>query len=138
MKHSGLRMSKPHEPNDILIAKVKCWAEWLPEKTIAKRIKVSVPTLRKYYGEILGDAPLERDMEVVKALYKNATINGNVTAQIFWVKYRMGIKDDGSSAGGDNYGQEAQPLNISFDVQQPVGDITITEGEKKPEDDEVA
>ena len=131
-------MTKAHEPDDILRAKVKCWAEWLPEKTIAKRIKVSVPTLRKYYGEILGDAPLERDMEVVKALYKNATVGGNVTAQIFWVKYRMHINDSGQSTGGDNYGQEAQPLNISFDVQQPVGEITITEGEKKKPDDEVA
>jgi hypothetical protein len=123
-------MSKAHEPNDILTAKVKCWAEWLPERIIAKRIKVSVPTLRKYYSEVLHDAPLERDMAVVKALYANAAVNGNVTAQIFWIKYRMGIKDDGSMNNADSYGQEPQPLNISFDVQQPVADITVTEGKE--------
>ena len=124
-------MSRAHEPNDILRAKVKCWAEWLPERIISKRIGVSIPTLRKYYREELLDAPMERNMEVVKALYNNAVNRENVTAQIFWIKYRMGINDNGTQGSESDESMVAQPLEISFEVNQPVADIIITKGEKK-------
>ena len=70
------------------------WArDGLTDEQIANNMKISVATLYVYknkHQEILETLKKNKeivDYEVENALYKNA-INGNVTAQIIWLKNR--------------------------------------------------
>lgn len=120
-------MPKAHEPNDILRAKVRAWAEWLPTEIIRKRLGIgSRTTLYKYYSEELESGRLDRDIEVIKALHMNA-IEGNVSAQIFWCKTRLGMYDSPAAAIEDEP-EEAQALEINFEVAPAKGDIKVTKG----------
>lgn len=118
-----------HEPNDITRAKVKAWAEWLPTEIIRKRLGIgSRSTLYKYYSEELQAGRVERDIEVVKALHENA-INGNVTAQIFWCKTKLGMHDSPTAAVDEAYeGEETEAMTINFEVAEAKGDIRVTKG----------
>ena len=60
---------------------------------IASFIGISDVILRRCFRKELDDGPTEANLRVANALYKNATTNGNVTAQIFWMRSRMGWKD---------------------------------------------
>jgi hypothetical protein len=67
-------------------------------------------------GKALGIA------KVGGALMDNC-LAGNVTAQIFFLKTQAGMRET------DRVNDEAAPdLNISFSVNEPVGDIRITKG----------
>lgn len=52
----------------------------------------SVETLKKYYRKELDEAKTKADVAVAGALYKSA-IKGNVSAQIFWCKTRLGWRE---------------------------------------------
>ena len=53
---------------------------------------ISEATLYKYYGNILKTAVHSANGKVARALFTKA-INGDVTAQIFWLKTRAGFKE---------------------------------------------
>src|SRR5262249_43519701 len=63
------------------------------QATIGEFINISHTSLRKFFRRELDIGPTEANLRVASALYKNATTNGNVTAQIFWMKSRMGWRD---------------------------------------------
>jgi len=63
------------------------------QQTIGTFIGISHVSLRRYFRRELDIGPTEANLRVANALYKNATTNGNVTAQIFWMRSRMGWKD---------------------------------------------
>lgn len=85
-------MPAPHIPNDITRAQVRAMAAFLPQKHVAKYIGITRKTLRKHYPEELNTA-MDKDMQVVSGLFENA-INGNVAAQIFWCKTRLGMTEN--------------------------------------------
>jgi hypothetical protein len=60
---------------------------------IGNFLNIDEKTLRKFFRRELDIGPTEANLRVANALYKNATTNGNVTAQIFWMKSRMGWRD---------------------------------------------
>lgn len=64
----------------------------MPQEAISKLLKTDVETLRKYFKDELDHAAGRANMAVLGALYKNA-MEGNVTAQIFWCKTRLGMKE---------------------------------------------
>lgn len=48
---------------------------------------ISINTLRKYFSDVLRSGATKANAQVAGALFRNA-IDGNVAAQIFWLKTR--------------------------------------------------
>lgn len=63
-----------------------------PQETIARVIGVHRETLSKHYADELELSRSKADAKVALSLYQNA-IGGNVAAQIFWCKTRLGWKE---------------------------------------------
>ncbi len=59
----------------------------IPELDIARVVEVDPKTLRKYYRDELDLGETKANAQVAGFLF-NAAKNGNVTAQIFWLKTR--------------------------------------------------
>ncbi len=79
----------------------------IPETDIARVMTVNPKTLRKHYREELDLGETKANAQVAGYLF-NAAKNGNVTAQIFWLKTRarwretpMELKHSGSIAHKD-------------------------------------
>lgn len=64
----------------------------MPHETIAKLLKTRKETLEAQFADILDTASEQANAAVLGALYKNA-IGGNVAAQIFWCKTRLGMQE---------------------------------------------
>lgn len=86
-----------HKPNDITKAQVSALAAFLPQTAVAKYMKMTVKTLVKHYEKEMTKASLDKDMAVVESLFKNA-VKGNVAAQIFWCKTRLGMSENTAQA----------------------------------------
>jgi DNA-binding XRE family transcriptional regulator len=83
----------PHEPTEETRASVKSMTQCgIKQDDMCLVIGVSKPTLEKYYREELDTAMVLANNAVAKSLYQQA-INGNVTAQIWWTKTRMGWRE---------------------------------------------
>jgi len=83
----------PHEPNEKDRRTVETMAgHGIPVGDIARVIKLSEPTLRKYYREELETGQVKANSMVAQSLYGKAMGNGQgaVTACIFWLKVRAG------------------------------------------------
>jgi hypothetical protein len=61
----------------------------IPQEDIARRVGIDPKTLRKHYRRELDTGATKANAKVAESLYQNAT-QGNVTAQIWWTKSRMG------------------------------------------------
>lgn len=72
---------------------------------------ISDATFRKNFREEIATGATTANAKVAESLFKNATVNNNVSAQIWWSKTRMGWKEPpqelqhGGIAGGP-------PINI--------------------------
>jgi hypothetical protein len=64
----------------------------IPEQDISRVIGVDPKTLRKHYREELDLGQTNANAQVAGYLFSNAR-NGNVTAQIFWLKTRARWKE---------------------------------------------
>ena len=64
----------------------------MPQEAIAKLLKTTKSTLELYFRDELDHASGRANMAVLGALYKNA-MEGNVAAQIFWCKTRLGMRE---------------------------------------------
>lgn len=64
----------------------------VPQRLIAQIIKISEPTLRKHFREELDTSKARANAVISQALFKNAK-DGNVTAQIFWLKTQAGWRE---------------------------------------------
>lgn len=86
-------MAAKHEPTDEQRAHVQQWASYgIAQDEIARSIGITKPTLEKHYRDELDMGAANANAEVVAALLANAK-SGNVTAQIWWTKCRMGWKE---------------------------------------------
>lgn len=73
----------------------------IPQADIARQIRpsqdsedsISVDTMAKYFRAELNGGVTEANAKVAGALFKNATDNNNVAAQIFWLKTRARWKE---------------------------------------------
>lgn len=64
----------------------------IPQEDIAKVVGVTAKTLRKHYGEELEVSAAKANAAVGGALY-SAAMSGDVRAQIFWCKTRLGWRE---------------------------------------------
>lgn len=83
-------MTKQHKPTTETRSNVKALASvGTTQEHIAIYLDIDVKTLRKHYRRELDTALILANSNVAKSLYKNAN-DGNVTAQIFWLKTKGG------------------------------------------------
>ena len=79
---------RAHKPDPAQRRQVEAMAAYgIPEYDIARVLAVDPKTLRKHYREELDLGETKANAQVAGYLF-NAAKNGNVTAQIFWLKTR--------------------------------------------------
>jgi hypothetical protein len=99
---------RAHKPDLSQRRQVEAMAAYgIPESDIARVVGVDPKTLRKHYREELDLGETKANAQVAGYLF-SAAKNGNVTAQIFWLKTRakwretpMELKHSGSIARKD-------------------------------------
>jgi hypothetical protein len=79
---------KSHTPDPALRRQVETLAAYgIPETDIARVVSIDPKTLRKHYREELDLCSTKANAQVAGFLFNSAK-NGNVSAQIFWLKTR--------------------------------------------------
>src|SRR3954454_23186858 len=79
---------RAHKPDPALRRQVEAMAAYgIPEADISRVVHVDPKTLRKHYREELDLGESKANAQVAGFLF-SAAKNGNVTAQIFWLKTR--------------------------------------------------
>jgi hypothetical protein len=79
-----------HRPTEDTRAAVKALAAFgVPQEEICLYIGINDKSLRKHYRDELGVGPIFASARVAQSLF-NRAINGDVAAQIFWLKARAG------------------------------------------------
>jgi hypothetical protein len=79
---------RAHRPDPSQRRQVEALAAYgIPEADISGVVGIDPKTLRKYYREELDLGEAKANAQVAGFLF-NAAKNGNVTAQIFWLKTR--------------------------------------------------
>ena len=68
----------------------------IPQKHIAKHVKIDPKSLRKYCREELDHAAYDANNKVLKSLFNMATTRHNVAAAIFWAKIRCAFRPGGA------------------------------------------
>ncbi len=92
---------KQYEPTEQARHMVKKMTAFgIPMKNVADVIGVGVSSLQKHFKDELATGHTEANFMVANTLFQMA-INGNVTACIFWMKTRLGWKDESPSDRGD-------------------------------------
>lgn len=99
---------RAHKPDPSQRRQVEAMAAYgIPEQDIARVTGVDPKTLRKYYRDELDMGEAKANAQVAGFLF-SAAKNGNVTAQIFWLKTRakwretpVELKHSGSIATRD-------------------------------------
>ena len=84
---------RAHKPDPGLRRQVEAMAAYgIPETDIARVVGVDPKTLRKHYRDELDLGETKANAQVAGYLFAAAK-NGNVTAQIFWLKTRARWKE---------------------------------------------
>ena len=68
-------------------------AHGLPQAQLAKKLGISVDTLRKYYQEDLDEARMHCEAEVASTLYQMAVSGKSFQATAFYLKTRCGYSE---------------------------------------------
>ncbi len=87
-------MARPaHQPDPVQRRQVEAMAAYgIPSTDIAQVVGIDPKTLRKCYREELDLGETKANAQVAGFLF-SAAKNGNVTAQIFWLKTRARWKE---------------------------------------------
>ncbi len=88
----------------------------IPQREIANHLRINHSTLEKYFKEEMQDGMTAANSNVVKGLYENCR-KGNVAAQIFWCKTRLGWRETVEHTGAD--GASLIPtINVTIKKQE--------------------
>ena len=97
------------------------------QKLIAEILKISEPTLRKHYRTELDTSKAKANAVISQSLFKLAR-EGNVTAQIFWLKTQAGWKETNhvelTGKDGDKLFDEPKQL---IEIRRVFDEIKFTE-----------
>ena len=97
------------------------------QKLIAQILKISEPTLRKHFREELDTSKARANAVISQSLFKLAR-EGNVTAQIFWLKTQAGWKETNhvelTGKDGDKLFDEPKQL---IEIRRVFDEIKFTE-----------
>lgn len=87
-------MSRPkHTPTEKTRKRVESMvAVGIPQEEVAVVVGIDVKTLRKHYRQELDEAMIRANAAVAGKLYSTA-MGGDVRAQIFWCKTRLGWRE---------------------------------------------
>ena len=98
---------RAHLPDPAQRRQVEAMAAYgIPEADIARAVNIDPKTLRKHYRDELDFGTIKANTQVAGFLFNSAR-NGNVTAQIFWLKTRARWK-------------EVQVSEVVHDVADPI------------------
>ena len=120
---------RAHRPDPSQRRQVEALAAYgIPEDNISRVIGVDPKTLRKHYRDELDLGETKANAQVAGFLF-NAAKNGNVTAQIFWLKTRakwrespVELKHSGAIAKNDlSELPDAELLDIIYTLGREVG-----------------
>jgi hypothetical protein len=120
---------RAHRPDPSQRRQVEAMAAYgIPEDNISRVIGVDPKTLRKHYRDELDLGETKANAQVAGFLF-NAAKNGNVTAQIFWLKTRakwrespVELKHSGAIAKNDLSDlPDAELLDIIYTLGREVG-----------------
>jgi len=120
---------RAHRPDPSQRRQVEALAAYgIPEADISGVVGIDPKTLRKHYREELDLGETKANAQVAGFLF-NAAKNGNVTAQIFWLKTRakwrespVELKHSGSIAKNDlSELPDAELLDIIYTLGREVG-----------------
>src|SRR5215467_8400045 len=79
---------RAHQPDPAQRRQVEAMAAYgIPEPEISRVLSIDPKTLRKHYRDELDLGSTKANAQVAGFLFNSAR-NGNVTAQIFWLKTR--------------------------------------------------
>lgn len=110
-----------HQPSPETRAQVEALSGYgVRQDEIAVYLQIDAKTLRKHYQNEISLGHIKANIGVTRALHKNAT-DGNVTAQIFWLKARAGWRD----RPDDNYGEQEALAPLTITIERK--DASITE-----------
>lgn len=85
-KHGGILKYQPRHRDKKYVSMMSACG--IPQEKIAEILGISFVTLQKLFKKELSHALSKKNMAVAQALFDQATKEGNVTAQIFWLKSR--------------------------------------------------
>ncbi len=131
---------RAHKPDPALRRQVEAMAAYgIPEADISRVVHVDPKTLRKHYRDELDLGESKANAQVAGFLF-NAAKNGNVTAQIFWLKTRarwretpMELRHSGSIARRDlSEVSDDELLSIIYTVGSEFGMAPIKAVEPTP------
>jgi len=120
---------RAHKPDPSLRRQVEALAAYvIPETDIGRVVRIDPKTLRKHYREELDLGEAKANAQVAGYLF-NAAKNGNVTAQIFWLKTRakwretpIELKRSGSIARKDlSEVSDEELLSIIYTMGAEIG-----------------
>lgn len=87
-----------------------------PQDDIAEILGIDPKTLRKHYAREIRLGTAEANANVAGKLYQSA-MDGNVVAQIFWLKTRAGYRearhDDHPAASGGSQPREIALIGVA-------------------------
>jgi hypothetical protein len=63
----------------------------MPEHQMAFSLSVSIATLRLFYRDLIQDAEIEVNLEILETLQRLARSEKSITATIFWARTRCGF-----------------------------------------------
>src|SRR3979490_3649868 len=98
------------QPDPSLRRQVEVMAAYgIPETDVARTVGIDPKTLRKCYREELDLGTTKANAQVASFLFNSAK-NGNVTAQIFWLKTRARWRETPTTL--EHTGADGGPLEI--------------------------
>lgn len=84
-KNKGGRPSyQPNEKHYAIVHALCCFGA--NHRYIAQKIGISANTLRKHYRKLLDECHEQRNDEVEKSLFLNATVRSDFRAQAYWLE----------------------------------------------------
>ena len=99
----------------------------VPQKLICEILKISEPTLRKHYRSELDTSKAKANAVISQALFKQAR-EGNIAAQIFWLKTQAGWRETNyhelTGKDGDKLFDEPKQL---IEIRRVFDEIKFTE-----------
>lgn len=99
----------PHKPTPETAAQVEALSGYgITHDEIALYLGIDAKTLRKHYRNVLDTGTVKANVQVARALHKQA-MEGNTSAAIFWMKARGGWREKIDVNHG---GQPGNPIEM--------------------------
>jgi hypothetical protein len=133
----GRRAHRPDPPQRRQVETLAAYG--IPEADISRVIEIDAKTLRKHYREELDLGETKANAQVAGFLF-NAAKNGNVTAQIFWLKTRakwretpVELKHSGAIGRKDlSELSDEELMSIIYALGSEIGLVKTLEADARP------